>query len=752
MSEAAARSAGPENSDDVVELRIHGAASGGTGPGLDLPPVEQVAGDASGGFYRARRDAGSPGGDRVTLEAYRWADLPSGTVAGTLAMVFLLPFMLVNVAIWMRPANPGSDLVVRSLCRLLALTLTVLYVLTVAGVALDLIAWKCLGSPHCLTGRSWLSWLGGRPVGVRLAVLAIVPAAAVGLVWRGSTRPGRVYEAFRAPEEGVSGHRLGGVGRWDAEPLVRRLRSLHVAAAFATLDAVLLVTRLAATDSAGTLVLAVLTGAVLTACAVLLCTPALIDRSPADRRLDRVASGLRTIALGLTAAAAADVLAAPRRWPEEAGLPGYDALLTGLFVGQTALLAALAAVLLVRRDRRPPGRPLFGLGALVVAAAAISLAAAFSAELVYRVTDFLDRDAQTAAGVAAGPPRAYTWAIFGFFRTVLITLVVAGLVTLISRPGRLRAAAAIVARDHPDRAEAGPRLRQVREAIAHARFTELLIPLAVVYAGLAAAGTATTTVGLLRVVPGDVVERFAGLPADLVSIAIAAGSWLIALVILGLVLGGIFAHRTAGFRRHVGVLWDLGTFWPRAAHPFAPPCYAERAVPELTRRITYLVGRGQAVLLTGHSHGSVLAAATVLQLPPRVSGRVALLTHASPLRRLYARLFPAYLDDEVLHEIGARIGWRWVNLWRDTDPVGGWIFSADRSPPPGPAGDPAASVDRRLRDPTDVVAPPGDSVPPPIQGHRPCESDPRFIAAAHELVERLRAGADGGPHRNGPGR
>ena len=91
-------------------------------------------------------------------------------------------------------------------------------------------------------------------------------------------------------------------------------------------------------------------------------------------------------------------------------------------------------------------------------------------------------------------------------------------------------------------------------------------------------------------------------------------------------VGGVFAYRTVGFRRHVGVLWDLGTFWPRAAHPFAPPCYAERAVPELTRRIIYLVSRGNAVLLTAHSHGSVLAAATVLQLPPQVSSRVALLT------------------------------------------------------------------------------------------------------------------------------
>ncbi|MET7966399.1 hypothetical protein [Micromonospora sp. NPDC005305] len=733
MSDAAARG-GPAAAGDVVELRVHGASRASAGQVLDLAQIEQVAGDRSGGFYRpARRKPGAGGAGRVTLEAYRWGDLPAGTVARTLSLVFLLPFMLVNVAIWMRPPGRGSEVTVRSLCRLLGLTLTALYVLACAGVALDLIAWKCTASPHCLTGRSWLSWLGGRPVGLRLAVLALVPAAAVGLLWRASTRPGRVFEAFRAPEADVSAHQLGTVGRWDAEPLVGRLRSIHVAAAFATLDVTLLAARAASGASAGTVALAVVTGAVLVTCAVLLCTPPLIDRAATDRRLDRITSTLRTIALVLTVVVTAHVLTAPAPWRAGGGLPGYDAILTWLFVTQTALLATLGAVLLCRRDRGSGGTPLLGLGALAMAAAAISLAVAYSAELVYRVADFLDRDAPTGAAITAGPSRAYTWAIFGFFRAVLITLVVAGLVTLFSRPGRLRAAAAAVARDHPDPPpEAGPRLRQVRKAVARARFTEILIPLAVVYACLAGIGTATTTLGRVELWPGDVIERYAGVPADLVTFAIAFGSWVIAAIILGLVLGAIFAYRTVEFRRHVGILWDLGTFWPRAAHPFAPPCYAERAVPELARRITFLVESGNAVLLTGHSHGSVLAAATVLQLPPGISRRVALLTYGSPLRRLYARLFPAYVDDEALHEIGARVGWRWVNLWRATDPVGGWIFSG------GPPAAPAAAVDRRLRDPAAVVAPPGDSVPPPIQGHRPAESEQPFTEAARELVARLR--------------
>ncbi|GHJ53245.1 hypothetical protein Nm8I071_25520 [Nonomuraea sp. TT08I-71] len=747
MSDAAARG-GPAAPADVVELRVHGASRASAGEILDLSPTEQVAGDRSGGFYRpGRRPVGAGDAGRVTLEAYRWGDLPAGTMARALSLVFLLPFMLVNVAIWMRPANRGSDEVVRSLCRLLALTLTALYVLAVAGVALDLVAWKCMASPDCLAGRGWLSWLGGRPVGLRLAVLALVPAGAVGLLWRASTRPGRVFEAFRAPEAEVSGHRLGALGRWDADPLVGRLRSVHVAAAFGTLDATLLAARAAPGASAGTVALAAVTGTVLAACVVLLCTPPLIDRSATDRRLDRITGTLRTTALVLTALVAAHVLAGPASWHAVGGLPGYGTIVTWLFVAQTALLAVLGAVLLRRRGRRAGAPPLFGLGALATTAVAISLGVAYSAELVYRVADFLDRDAPTAVrATAAGPPAAYAWAIVGFFRTVSITVVVGGLVALISRRSRLRAAAAVVARDHPDPPpEAGPRLRQVLKAIARARFTEKLIPLAVVYACLAGVGTATTTINQLELWPVDVVERLPGLPANLVLFASVFGSWVVAAVVVGLVLGAIFAYRTVGFRRHIGILWDLGTFWPRAAHPFAPPCYAERAVPELTRRITYLVERGNGVLLTGHSHGSVLAAATVLQLPPRVSGRVALLTYGSPLRRLYARLFPAYVDEEALHEIGARVGWRWLNLWRETDPVGGWIFSADPPATPDPVTDPAAAVDRRLRDPAALVAPPGDSVPPPIKGHRPCESEQPFTEASRELIERLREPPAPGP-------
>ncbi|RLP83551.1 hypothetical protein EAD89_27235 [Micromonospora sp. BL4] len=737
---ADASTTGPA-SDRIVELRVHGVSGAGADQVLDRPHVHQVAGDRSGGFYRPREaypDANGTGG--IMLEAYRWSDLPSGTAVRTLSLVFLLPFMLCNVALWMRPAGHASKHGIVALCRVLALTLTMLYVLSIVGVALDLIAWRCMGTPSCMTGRSWLSWLGGRPPGLRLGVLALVPVAALGVVWWLGARPSHSFDAFRTRDPAAaSEHRLSGVGQWDGTPLVSRLRSVHVAAAFATLDGSLLAARDSEGASPVMLVLVMATGAVLLVCLVLLTTVRSLDHPGPSARIDGLTRGLRTIACGLTILVIVHTIISPQPWPQGRELPGYGATVAWLFVSQTALLVVLAALVIWRRGGPPGSSPLRALGAPAFVTVGAGLAVAFSAELVYRVSDLLDRDGETADRLATSPPLAYKWAIFGFFIAVLTAVLVGGVGTVLTRRERRRSAAAIVAADFPHAPpEATQRLRQIEQAVARARFTERLPPLTVVYAALAAAGLATSLLGLLQLYPGDVIQRYVRVPADLVNFLIGMGSYAIAAIVLGLVIGGIFAYRTAQFRRYVGVLWDLGTFWPRATHPFAPPCYAERAVPELTRRITYLVERGEAVLLAGHSHGSVLLAATVLQLPPRVTDRVALLTYGTPLQRLYSQLFPAYVDDEVLREIGERVGWRWVNLWRETDPIGGWIFAPHRPGDHATLTGPEATVDRRLVDPHGVVPPPYDSVPPPILGHWPCESDEAFVAAEQELVDRLR--------------
>ncbi|HEX4817877.1 MAG TPA: hypothetical protein VFV66_34475, partial [Nonomuraea sp.] len=135
--------------------------------------------------------------------------------------------------------------------------------------------------------------------------------------------------------------------------------------------------------------------------------------------------------------------------------------------------------------------------------------------------------------------------------------------------------------------------------------------------------------------------------------------------------------RDARQRRVIGVLWDVSTFWPRHCHPLAPPSYAERAVPELQRRLWWLHDNGGVPLVAAHSQGSVLAAAALAQPRSRPAGdRVALVTFGSPLRTLYAWGFPAYFNDTLFEQLahGPGIGvWRWRNFHYDTDYIGGAV-------------------------------------------------------------------------------
>ena len=58
----------------------------------------------------------------------------------------------------------------------------------------------------------------------------------------------------------------------------------------------------------------------------------------------------------------------------------------------------------------------------------------------------------------------------------------------------------------------------------------------------------------------------------------------IGIVLAVLVLPALVAFLSSAWsdpakRRTIGVLWDVGTFWPRSYHPLSPPCYTERASP-----------------------------------------------------------------------------------------------------------------------------------------------------------------------------
>ncbi|MFE9692974.1 hypothetical protein [Micromonospora sp. NPDC005806] len=737
---------------DVVELRVHGVSGVRAEALLDHPVVVRVAGDRSAGFYRPRPGFGvTTGPAGVTIEAYQWRNLTVGTVARTVALLFLLPFMFSNLAAWLRPPARGGG-TVKALCRLLGATITAMFVLAVIGVFLDLIGWQCVSYQPCRAGRGYLGWLEELPIGPRLVVLAVLPAAAIRLVWWIGSRSARAYEEFHAPS-GASGappgDRLDADGFWRGEVLVGRLRSIHVAIAYFTLDLSILVAFTARQPSAVGIALLAVTLLLLAACLVLLCLPALNAPHTGWDWTRSVIRPLRVAVAAVTVLTVGYALLPRPTAPVGGALPGFALSVNVVILGQAALLAGLAAVAVWQQRGAPPAARAFfrGLGAPVFGAISAGLSATFTAGIVYRAADVLDRGAipgpehpPPPGAPPLDPPIAYRWDALGALATVLLVAVVGLYAGRFSRRRRERLAARISQEDFPDAPpEAATRLRAVRRVISRSRLAEQFSPLLIVYFVLALLSLAFTALDLAEIGPTQLAQQLSGNRRTFVGLAAYltdAGTFSLGLIVFGLLTIGVMAYFSPEVRRAVGVLWDLGTFFPRTTHPFAPPCYAERAVPELARRVSAL-SREKKVLLSGHSHGSALAAAAILQLPPETLGRVALLTYGSPLRRLYGHLMPAYFGDDVMREIGERIGWRWRNLWRTTDPVGGAIFSTHRPGDPPAVGGPAGRVDVRLRDPRAVTIPSMDTVPPPIEAHWPYHTDPRYGAAVAELADSL---------------
>ena len=195
-------------------------------------------------------------------------------------------------------------------------------------------------------------------------------------------------------------------------------------------------------------------------------------------------------------------------------------------------------------------------------------------------------------------------------------------------------------------------------------------------------------------------------------------------------------------RRTIGVLWDVGTFWPRSYHPLSPPCYTERAVPELQRRMWWLHDNGGRVMLVAHSQGAVLATAALVQPGCRPDGdHPALITFGSPVCKLYGWSFPAYFDQDLLEPLepggeGRLNDWR--NFYYPTDPIGGSV-----APDLHTGDDP---VDTAFLDPAECYYVYGQAPPSP-QKHSGYWADPRVWS----LINRVAGGLAGGPPPPPPG-
>lgn len=309
-----------------------------------------------------------------------------------------------------------------------------------------------------------------------------------------------------------------------------------------------------------------------------------------------------------------------------------------------------------------------------------------------------------------------------------------------------------------------------RRAAAMAQRAEIAVGgFAVLLAGALAFALGAAVLAAIRAPSADSLGCRAVCSSTSLRVAVAA---LIAGVAAA-VLSNALAGTRSGSARPWGFLWDLQCFLPRAAHPFGPPCYSERVVPELRRRIDDWLededqdptgesrrqDRSRRVVVSGHSMGVVLAVAALfarwdgathnlagetvsLWADPRIS----LLTYGTQLRPYFGRFFPELLGPDVignrpclrprlrstdpwsadpdvpavpqtdgtqvttlLDSLGGRAEPRWISLWRRTDFAG---FPVDQYTigPPLEADEPQ---------PPEWPEPPADGGPDPAEVGRP---------------------------------
>ncbi|MFE7459556.1 hypothetical protein [Streptomyces sp. NPDC057554] len=770
----------PQNTGAALELLVHGVGGATPQEMLGDPRTVRVTGDATAAVYRRTEDAHGEKyperyRDEPVAEAYCWSGLTSGNGSRALWLL-LLPFMVVNLAHWMRPTATGRTRAVRLygvVVRLVALSLTVLLTAAACEVALDLVAWQCAGTPACSERRSWLGFLSSHQggwwsqPGRRLALAALVPAALVGLLWYLSNRTWSAYESQSPldaadadacdPDGAEEAHgpgaadpsddgrdpvppALGRPGFWYGRRLVARLRAAHTAAGFLTVAAAVSGAAARHDRTAGSSVPqvfgAVIEGAIVVCAAVavwVVCRRGRSERAR-DMRLDgALITYLPGSALVLLGLAVLHAGWSRPEWQSSGSLPGETAF-RFLALGQGLLVVVLALVARSLYRRTPePRTTLYGLGGPSVAMLACALGGVMTGGVAQRVADWLDGPGTPGMGegsIIEGPPVLLSWQASVI--PVLLLLLLAPVLYLTVRTARRARRMgpdieAEYAPEPPDRA----RTRR----IARIRATAALTDSAPWIVGVVSAATlllgAAAVVGSWTSgeVPGRATDGAAAPVESLAEAAQSTGSWLIGFGFILFVASGRRAYRDASARRTIGILWDVGTFWPRAAHPFAPPCYAERAVPDLASRMCAWTATTQGrLIISGHSQGSVLAAAAVWQLPDTARRRVGLLTYGSPIERLYGRWFPAYFGAAPLLGLNRSVHC-WRNLWRATDPIGGPVRLAT---------DPDPGVDRGpLKDPLAYGRTTALPLPEPILGHSDYQADPVFAKERTALLEEL---------------
>ncbi|MGC4803630.1 hypothetical protein [Micromonospora sp. DT233] len=402
--------------------------------------------------------------------------------------------------------------------------------------------------------------------------------------------------------------------------------------------------------------------------------------------------------------------------------PAAPSWLDGWMLSAPALALAGVGLLLPRTGPATPATPRQphadlawgGRGPAVVAGFGWLLGIAYGAGMLYWVTARLTDGSPTDAGAGVVAPLPVMWAGLAFAVALLALAGLALRAGLLFYRLRRQEYAELVPAGNTLSAHDRRRCRDVSAFRAlHRLVGEHALRLIGWYAALGALLGALGVAAALSHRAPD-AATVTGWPTIIGTVA-DLGDALLGWLPVAIAAVGLLVYRNDTVRRSVGVLWDIGTFWPRAAHPLAPPSYAERAVPELQTRTAGLLALGEhdprrvdGIILSGHSQGTVLCAAVILQLPARWRQRIWFFSYGSQLTRLYGRIFPAYFGPERLPALTDALrgpsGWPgWTNFWRPTDPLGWQVAAGERDLP--------------VPDPDALHPTGGEVADPPIRNH-----------------------------------
>ncbi|MGW2395119.1 PE-PPE domain-containing protein [Kitasatospora sp. NPDC001664] len=717
----------------VTELVVHGVGGSGPAEVLDDPEARQVTGSKLAGIWRGR-DARPSGRHR---EVYSWGGLTSRSWA-TALWFLLLPFAFVNTAGWMAHGGPRQVRFQQAMVRIIALCVTATYLLFLTHVLVDQAAWQCLAVANCRAQPFWHALqLQDRPY-VAVAVAALLPALLVLLLHVG-TSPNRRWEAGdgtggendRPAHRDLARAELTDPGFWEGGAYSTRHRTVHTCSALLLLTLVVL--RTARTGGRATGLLTALE--LLTVLGLLLFAAAALGDRPrawlAGGRISRrVACTSTTVLL-----AAAMLLCAVQPSSRREGAAGVS----GAAIGTPDLLELFNLLLLVlyaagaamlfcawwaKRSAGQRGLPRLPPSFTTVAVSSGLLFAIWSGVALSAAHWLSPPGEKGAAAVTQVQilPGSEVLARYSIDGMVLLTAWF-GLVWFWHRlrhpvglddeldlweqrgPAlRLRAPA-----PHPE----SPRGLWLAEVLRRKRNGELLLRrmegltsgAAVLLGASAIAFGISYGLAWTGGPKPDPTRIWTGLPAP--SAALAGTILVLGPVLLLLLVRQSLADQNT--RRVVGIVWDVATFWPRAFHPYAPPSYAEQAVPQLAERVRHLTSRGGSVVLLGHSQGAVIVTATVARLAgtaPETGARLSVVTYGNPVPRLYRRWFPRHLADAATAARLTRFPTppTWANFHRATDPFGGQPLTT-----PG-------ITDVWLPDPPTAERRPGSDLPV-IRGH-----------------------------------